>query len=157
MDSIQSLFAPLDKDYCLLFYWLTVVNFIFLAIAGLGFVSALVMLFRGKVTLMSAFYSFLMILVYALVLPESFVLLYVCDRKYEGRFVRRRFRIRLSSCCCSTGIGCFTRGVSVLMLTRELCSLVNTFAEAHGSLVRGGGGKSSHSPGIVGGGGSRSM
>jgi hypothetical protein len=74
MDSFQGLFAPLDKDYCLLFYWLTVVNFIFLAIAGLGFVSALLMLFRGKVTVMSAFYSFLMILVYGLMYFQSRVL-----------------------------------------------------------------------------------
>jgi hypothetical protein len=74
MDSFQGLFAPLDKDYCLLFYWLTVVNFIFLAIAGLGFVSALLMLFRGKVTIMSAFYSFLMILVYGLMYFQSRVL-----------------------------------------------------------------------------------
>jgi hypothetical protein len=78
MDSIQSLFAPLDKDYCLLFYWLTVVNFIFLAIAGLGFISALVMLFRGKVTLMSAFYSFLMILVYALMYFQSRLFYSMC-------------------------------------------------------------------------------
>jgi len=78
MDSIQSLFAPLDKDYCMLFYWLTVVNFIFLAISGLGFVSALVMLFRGKVTLMSAFYSFLMILVYALMYFQSRLFYSMC-------------------------------------------------------------------------------
>ena len=78
MDSIQSLFAPLDKDYCLLFYWLTVVNFIFLTISGLGFVSALVMLFRGKVTLMSAFYSFLMILVYALMYFQSRLFYSMC-------------------------------------------------------------------------------
>ena len=78
MDSIQSLFAPLDKDYCLLFYWLTVVNFIFLAIAGLGFISALVMLFRGKVTMMSAFYSFLMILVYALMYFQSRLFYSMC-------------------------------------------------------------------------------
>ena len=78
MDSFQSLFAPLDKDYCLLFYWLTVVNFIFLAIAGLGFVSALIMLFRGKVTLMSTFYSFLMILVYALMYFQSRLFYSMC-------------------------------------------------------------------------------
>jgi hypothetical protein len=78
MDSFQSLFAPLDKDYCLLFYWLTVVNFIFLAIAGLGFVSALLMLFRGKVTIMSAFYSFLMILVYALMYFQSRLFYSMC-------------------------------------------------------------------------------
>ena len=78
MDSFQSLFAPLDKDYCLLFYWLTVVNFIFLAIAGLGFISALLMLFRGKVTLMSAFYSFLMILVYGLMYFQSRLFYSMC-------------------------------------------------------------------------------
>ena len=78
MDSIQSLFAPLDKDYCLLFYWLTVVNFIFLAVAGLGFISALVMLFRGKVTIMSTFYSFLMILVYALMYFQSRLFYSMC-------------------------------------------------------------------------------
>ena len=78
MNSIQSLFAPLDKDYCMLFYWLTVVNFIFLAIAGLGFLSALLMLFRGKVTLMSAFYSFLMILVYALMYFQSRLFYSMC-------------------------------------------------------------------------------
>jgi hypothetical protein len=78
MDSIQSLFAPLDKDYCMLFYWLTVVNFIFLAVAGLGFLSALLMLFRGKVTLMSAFYSFLMILVYALMYFQSRLFYSMC-------------------------------------------------------------------------------
>ena len=78
MDSFQSLFAPLDKDYCLLFYWLTVVNFIFLAIAGLGFISALLMLFRGKVTLMSAFYSFLLILVYGLMYFQSRLFYSMC-------------------------------------------------------------------------------
>jgi hypothetical protein len=78
MDSFQGLFAPLDKDYCLLFYWLTVVNFIFLAIAGLGFVSALLMLFRGKVTIMSAFYSFLMILVYGLMYFQSRLFYSMC-------------------------------------------------------------------------------
>ena len=78
MNSIQSLFAPLDKDYCMLFYWLTVVNFIFLAVAGLGFLSALVMLFRGKVTLMSAFYSFLMILVYGLMYFQSRLFYSMC-------------------------------------------------------------------------------
>jgi hypothetical protein len=78
MDPIQSLFAPLDKDYCMLFYWLTVVNFIFLAIAGLGFLSALLMLFRGKVSMMSTFYSFLMILVYALMYFQSRLFYSMC-------------------------------------------------------------------------------
>ena len=78
MDSLQTFFAPLDKDYCMLFYWLTVVNFIFLLIAGLGFVSALVMLFRGKVTMMSTFYSFLMILVYALMYFQSRLFYSMC-------------------------------------------------------------------------------
>ena len=88
MDSIQSLFAPLNKDYCLLFYWLTVVNFIFLAVAGLGFISALVMLFRGKVSLMSTFYSFLMILVYALMYFQSrlFYSMCVTGNMYAGAF-----------------------------------------------------------------------
>lgn len=66
MDAIQQLFAPLDKDYCALFYWLTVVNLIFLVVACFGFIVSLVLLFRGKITLMSGFYSFLMILVYGL-------------------------------------------------------------------------------------------
>jgi hypothetical protein len=78
MNAIQDLFAPLDKDYCLLFYWLTVVNFIFLAVAGLGFIGTLVMLFRGKITMMSAFYSFLMILVYALMYFQSRLFYSMC-------------------------------------------------------------------------------
>jgi hypothetical protein len=78
MNSFQDLFAPLDKDYCLLFYWLTVVNFIFLAIAGLGFIGTLAMLFRGKITMMSAFYSFLMILVYALMYFQSRLFYSMC-------------------------------------------------------------------------------
>jgi hypothetical protein len=78
MNAVQDLFAPLDKDYCLLFYWLTVVNFIFLAVAGLGFIGTLVMLFRGKITMMSAFYSFLMILVYALTYFQSRLFYSMC-------------------------------------------------------------------------------
>ena len=78
MDAIQQLFAPLDKDYCLLFYWLTVVNFIFLAVAGLGFISSLVLLFRGKITIMSGVYSFLMILVYALMYFQSRLFYSMC-------------------------------------------------------------------------------
>lgn len=78
MDTIQQLFAPLDKDYCLLFYWLTVVNFIFLAVAGLGFISSLVLLFRGKITFMSGIYSFLMILVYALMYFQSRLFYSMC-------------------------------------------------------------------------------
>ena len=78
MDAIQQLFTPLDKDYCLLFYWLTVVNFIFLAVASLGFISSLVLLFRGKITFMSGFYSFLMILVYALMYFQSRLFYSMC-------------------------------------------------------------------------------
>ena len=78
MDAIQQLFAPLDMDYCLLFYWLTVVNFIFLAVAALGFVSSLVLLFRGKITIMSGVYSFLMILVYALMYFQSRLFYSMC-------------------------------------------------------------------------------
>jgi len=78
MNAIQELFAPLDKDYCLLFYWLTVVNFIFLAVAALGFVSSLVLLFRGKITLMSGVYSFLMILVYALMYFQTRLFYSMC-------------------------------------------------------------------------------
>ena len=78
MDAIQQLFAPLDKDYCLLFYWLTVVNFIFLAVASLGFISSLVLLFRGKITIMSGVYSFLMILVYALMYFQSRLFYSMC-------------------------------------------------------------------------------
>ena len=78
MDAIQQLFTPLDKDYCLLFYWLTVVNFIFLAVASLGFISSLVLLFRGKITFMSGLYSFLMILVYALMYFQSRLFYSMC-------------------------------------------------------------------------------
>jgi hypothetical protein len=78
MDAIQQLFAPLDKDYCLLFYWLTVVNFIFLVVASLGFLSSLVLLFRGKITVMSGFYSFMMILVYALMYFQSRLFYSMC-------------------------------------------------------------------------------
>lgn len=78
MNSIQDLFAPLDKDYCMLFYWLTVVNFIFLAVAALGFVSSLVLLFRGKITFMSGVYSFLMILVYALMYFQTRLFYSMC-------------------------------------------------------------------------------
>jgi hypothetical protein len=78
MNALQDFFAPLDKDYCLLFYWLTVVNFIFLIVAGLGFVASLVMLFRNKVTLMSAMYAFLMILVYALMYYQSRLFYSMC-------------------------------------------------------------------------------
>jgi hypothetical protein len=78
MDTIQQLFAPLDKDYCLLFYWLTVVNFIFLAVASLGFLSSLVLLFRGKITFMSGMYSFLMILVYGLMYFQTRLFYSMC-------------------------------------------------------------------------------
>ena len=78
MNAIQDLFAPLDKDYCLLFYWLTVANFIFLAVAALGFVSSLVLLFRGKITIISGFYSFLMILVYGLMYFQSRLFYSMC-------------------------------------------------------------------------------
>lgn len=78
MDAIQQLFAPLDKDYCLLFYWLTVVNFIFLAVASLGFLSSLILLFRGKITFMSGMYSFLMILVYGLMYFQSRLFYSMC-------------------------------------------------------------------------------
>lgn len=78
MNALQELFAPLDKDYCLLFYWLTVVNFIFLAVAALGFVSSLVLLFRGKITIMSGLYSFLMILVYALMYYQTRLFYSMC-------------------------------------------------------------------------------
>ena len=78
MDAIQQLFTPLDKDYCLLFYWLTVVNFIFLAVDSLGFLSSLVLLFRGKITFMSGLYSFLMILVYALMYFQSRLFYSMC-------------------------------------------------------------------------------
>ena len=78
MNSLSDFFAPLDKDYCVLFYWLTVVNFIFLIVAGLGFVVSLVMLFRNKVTLMSTLYSFLMILVYGLMYYQSRLFYSMC-------------------------------------------------------------------------------
>ena len=78
MNAFQNIVAPLDKDYCLIFYWLTVVNFVFLAIACLGFIGTLIMLFRGKITMMSAFYSFLMILVYALMYFQSRLFYSMC-------------------------------------------------------------------------------
>ena len=78
MNAIQDLFTPLDKDYCLLFYWLTVVNFIFLTVATLGFVSSLVLLFRGKITIMTGLYSFLMILVYALMYVQTRLFYSMC-------------------------------------------------------------------------------
>jgi hypothetical protein len=89
MNSLSDFFAPLDKDYCVLFYWLTVVNFIFLIVAGLGFVVSLVMLFRNKVTLMSTLYSFLMILVYGLMYYQSrlFYSMCVTGNMKAGSFV----------------------------------------------------------------------
>jgi hypothetical protein len=78
MDAIQQLFTPLDKDYCMLFYWLTVVNFIFLAVASLGFLSAIVLLFRGKIPLMSGVYSFLTILIYALMYVQCRLFYSMC-------------------------------------------------------------------------------
>jgi len=78
MNAFQDIVAPLDKDYCLIFYWLTVVNFVFLAIACLGFIGTLIMLFRGKITMMSAFYSLLMILVYALMYFQSRLFYSMC-------------------------------------------------------------------------------
>jgi hypothetical protein len=78
MDAIQQLVAPLDKDYCLLFYCLTVVNVIFLGLAGLGFIISLVLLFRGKITIMSGIYSFLMILVHALMYFQSRLFYSMC-------------------------------------------------------------------------------
>jgi hypothetical protein len=77
-NGLSDFFAPLDKDYCALFYWLTVVNFIFLIVAALGFVVSLVMLFRSKVTLMSVLYSFLMILVYGLMYYQSRLFYSMC-------------------------------------------------------------------------------
>jgi len=89
MNSLSDFFAPLDKDYCVLFYWLTVVNFIFLIVAALGFVVSLVMLFRNKVTLMSTLYSFLMILVYGLMYFQSrlFYSMCVTGNMKAGSFV----------------------------------------------------------------------
>jgi hypothetical protein len=78
MDAIQQLFTPLDKDYCLIFYWLTVVNFVFLAVVCLGFISSLVLLFRGKITFMSVLYFFLMILVYGLMYFQSRLFYSMC-------------------------------------------------------------------------------
>jgi hypothetical protein len=78
MDAIQQLFTPLDKDYCLIFYWLTVANFVFLAVACLGFITSLVLLFRGKITFMSGLYSFLMILVYGLTYFQSRLFYSMC-------------------------------------------------------------------------------
>ena len=72
------MFTPLDKDYFVLFYWLTVVNFVFQIIASLGFVVSLVMLFRNKVTMMSTMYSFLMILVYGLMYFQSRLFYSMC-------------------------------------------------------------------------------
>jgi hypothetical protein len=49
-----------------------------LAVAALGFVSSLVLLFRGKITVMSGFYSFLMILVYALMYFQTRLFYSMC-------------------------------------------------------------------------------
>ena len=78
MYSLSDMFTPLDKDYCVLFYWLTVVNFVFLIIAALGFVVSLVMLFRNKVSMMSTIYAFLMILVYGLMYVQSRLFYSMC-------------------------------------------------------------------------------
>ena len=78
MNSLSDMFTPLDKDYCVLFYWLTVVNFVFLIIAALGFVVSLVMLFRNKVSMMSTIYAFLMILVYGLMYVQSRLFYSMC-------------------------------------------------------------------------------
>ena len=78
MNGLSDFFSPLDKDFCVLFYWLTVVNFVFLIVAALGFVVSLVMLFRNKVTAMSTLYAFLMILVYGLMYYQSRLFYSMC-------------------------------------------------------------------------------
>jgi hypothetical protein len=94
MNAIQQLFAPLDKDYCLLFYWLTVANFIFLAVAALGFVSSLVLLFRGKNHHNERFVFVLDDFgVCSHVLPDASVLLDVRYQQHEGRHIWHGFAI----------------------------------------------------------------
>jgi hypothetical protein len=78
MNAIQQLFAPLDKDFCLIFYGVTVVNLFFLVLAGLGFISSLVLLFRGKITVFSVFYSFIMVLVWSLMYFQARLFYSMC-------------------------------------------------------------------------------
>jgi hypothetical protein len=78
MNAIQQLFAPLDKDFCLIFYGVTVVNLFFLVFAGLGFVTSLVLLFRGKITVFSVFYSFIMVLVWGLMYFQARLFYSMC-------------------------------------------------------------------------------
>jgi len=74
----QDFFSPLDKEYCDLFYWLTVVNFVFLIGACLGFVVSVFMLLRNRSSIMSSFYSFMMVLVYGLMYYQSRLFYSMC-------------------------------------------------------------------------------
>jgi hypothetical protein len=78
MNAMKDLFAPLDKDFCLIFFWMTVVNLFFLVFAGLGFISSLVLLFRGKSTGFSVFYSFIMVLLWGLMYFQARLFYSMC-------------------------------------------------------------------------------
>ena len=38
MDGFSALFTPLDKQYCLYFYWLSVIGFVFMVLAAVAFI-----------------------------------------------------------------------------------------------------------------------
>jgi hypothetical protein len=116
MNAIQQLFAPLDKDYCLLFYWLTVVNFIFLAVAGLGFISSLVLLFRGE-NHDNEWRIFVLddSGIRPHVLPEPSLLLHVRHWQYEDGCLRSWRAFRFSSRSRKGRIGCRTRRIQHVM------------------------------------------
>lgn len=78
MNAIQQLFAPLDKDFCLIFYWITVVNLFFLVLAGFGFISSLVLLFRGKVTIFTGIYSFIMVVLWTVMYFQARLFYSMC-------------------------------------------------------------------------------
>lgn len=60
MDSnnlVSSLFSPFGREYCLYYYYLTVITFVFFV---LSFVSALYLVITKKLALSSALYSLVM-------------------------------------------------------------------------------------------------
>ncbi len=78
MNPFQDYFTPLDKDYCVLFYWISVVNFVAILIAAIVFIGALVMFVRNRTTFFSVFYAFFMILVYGIMYFQARIIYSMC-------------------------------------------------------------------------------
>jgi len=78
MMPFQDLFTPLDKDYCVLFYWISVVNFIAILFASFVFIGAIVMFVKNRANFFNVFYAFLMIFLYGLMYYQARILYSMC-------------------------------------------------------------------------------